>query len=96
MSFRLRILSAANGRPTSYDGQYVKDYDPGRDGEDSTGQPMFAYLEGTDDPEAARAFETVEEAAAFWKMVDPRQPQRPDGEPNRPLTFFTVEIKAGP
>lgn len=40
----------------------------------------------------AQQFESAKAAGDFWQTVDPHDPVRPDGLPNRPLTAFTVEI----
>ncbi len=73
---------------TDFDGRYVKAYDP-------TYQPVGApysggILEVTRDPNQALQFPDV--AAAFEKW---RQPHgiRPDGEPNRPLTAWSMEVR---
>lgn len=40
----------------------------------------------------ALAFETQAEALAFYRHVPKHRPLRPDGQPNRPITAFTVEV----
>lgn len=44
----------------------------------------------------AKRFKTNADAMEFWKTQSERRPLRPDGEPNRPLTAFTVLIEKGP
>jgi hypothetical protein len=45
-----------------FDGQYLKEYDPNRNGVDPSGQPMLAHVACTDDPAAALHFEDAGEA----------------------------------
>lgn len=40
----------------------------------------------------AKHFADLTEALAFWQTQSRVRPRRPDGEPNRPLTGFSVEI----
>lgn len=44
-------------------------------------------------PTKAKRFATAEEALTFYRTVSPSRPTRPDGEPNRPLTAFSVEVR---
>ena len=46
-------------------------------------------LVSTDDPGAAMQFDHQAEAFAEWRRS---YGLRPDGKPDRPLTFYTVEI----
>jgi hypothetical protein len=90
----IKIISLIQGGTTAFDGEYVVEYDPGRDGvEPGTGFPMFAHLVTVRDQRQATRFEP-DEAIELWRSVDPRQPVRDDGQPNRPMTAFTVEIEA--
>lgn len=41
---------------------------------------------------AARRFDTIEEAGAYWGAQSTVVPLRDDGQPNRPGTIFTVEV----
>lgn len=84
----IKLLGLANGHSSPFDGQYVLDYDPAREGTDPNGDPMFAHLVTTPDREKALNLST-EEAFALWKKA---HGMRPDGRENRPLTAFTVEI----
>jgi hypothetical protein len=89
----IQIVGLINGGTTSFDGQYVVDYDPSRNGvEPSSGFPMCCYLETTPDRDKATRFE-IRDAFALYQQVDPRHTIRPDGKPNRPLTAFTVTIE---
>jgi hypothetical protein len=96
MPLVIQILGLADGSPTVFDGQYLKEYDPNRDGVDPSGQPMLAHVACTDDPAAALHFEDAGEAHRVWTLVDQRDPVRPDGKPNRPLTAFTITIIPAP
>ena len=87
----IKILGLCNGGETGFDGQYVVEYDPARDGEDKRGLPMLCHLKTSPHEEEAARY-TTEEAFELWRAVDPRVPVRPDGKPNRPLTAFTVEV----
>jgi hypothetical protein len=89
----MQIVCLTDGTRTAFDGQYVVEYDPGRDGVDPTGRPMLCYLRTTPRVQDATRF-TGYDALELWRAVDPRQPTRPDGRPNRPLTAFTVSIAA--
>ena len=40
--------------------------------------------------EKAMKFNDLMEISKVWKLVDPRNPIRLDGKPNRPLTAFTI------
>ncbi len=102
-------MSAANGRPprrvtikleacvvepfSPFIGQYLVEFDPERDGVDPFGREMIAHIVTTPDREKAKVFETFEQAHACWTQVCEREPVRPDGKPNRPLTAFTVAIE---
>jgi hypothetical protein len=89
----IRIMGLIGGGTSAFDGQYVVEYDPGRGGvEPGTGFPMLAHLVTTPDKSKATRYEAGE-AFELWKSVDPDNPLRPDGEPNRPLTAFSVEFE---
>lgn len=79
------------GLESDLDGLYVAAYDPTFHpaGEDYDG----GLLEVTDDPAKALQFEDAGEALRKW-----RQPYgiREDGEPNRPLTAWLIEIDKAP
>jgi hypothetical protein len=87
---RVRIVGLAAGGKTPFDGKFLKEYDPGRDGVDPDGSPMLAHIVCTDDPEQALVLEDLAALHELWTRVDPRRPTRPDGKPNMPLTAFTV------
>ena len=70
-------------------GQYVEHYDP--DARDGLGE-----VQTTPDPSRAKRYATQLEATAEWRRVSTVRPLRPDGEPNRPLTAYHVEIITRP
>jgi len=81
----IHIISLADGRPSEYDGQYLHSYDiEGRDGRGNFNVTRFKAL-ALKFPNHAKAFEV-------WKTQSKTRPLRPDGQPNRPLTAFTIEI----
>jgi hypothetical protein len=68
--------------PTYFAGGYLVAYDP---------EVGMASLVVGDKTQALR-FADGGEAMALWRSVPSRQPTRPDGKPNRPLTSFTIAI----
>lgn len=72
------------------DGQWVVEYDPSRPGMSPDGIEMIAHLITTPLPEQARTFATLSEALDYWRQS---YGMRWDGEPNRPLTAFSVAIE---
>lgn len=88
----IKIVGLADGSETPFDGQYVMEYDPARDGQDPDGNPMLAHLRTTPVASEALGFDGLRELRKLLYAVDQRRPVRPDGKPNRPLTAFTVEI----
>lgn len=65
---------------------YVKRYDPEAYG----GRGWVDFTDKIDD---ALQFETKEQAIAFVMQVPRNKPKRSDGQPNKPLTAFTLEIR---
>jgi hypothetical protein len=49
-------------------------------------------LNTTRDINKAKRFETLVELRDEWAKVDENFPVRPDGQPNRPLTAWTIEV----
>ncbi|WP_372507741.1 MULTISPECIES: DUF2510 domain-containing protein [Mycobacteriaceae] len=93
----IRIVGLVNGTPTDFDGQYIVEYDPSRVGTHPvTGEPMPAlHLVTTPDIQWATRFSATE-TVDLYRAVDRRNPTRADGEPNRPLTAFTIETEVEP
>jgi hypothetical protein len=65
---------------------YLKSFDPEAFG----GRGQATWTSNLAD---AMQFQTFAEAFSFWKMQSRTKPLREDGEVNRPLTAFTVEIR---
>lgn len=90
MSFVLRIQHPASGTTTSsYDGQLVMSFDPEAYG-------GRGHLTVTGQPGKALHFPTREAALDFWRQSPRCAPKRPDGQPNRPLTFFSILVEPLP
>lgn len=89
----IEILGLVDGSPSPFDGEFLVEFDPDRPGVAPDGRPIIFHLVTTTDRKKARTFEG-NEAIEFWRQVSRDDPIRPDGEPNRPLTMFTVSIEA--
>lgn len=87
----IKLVGLAAGPATPLDGQYLKEYDPNRDGRDPDGNPMMAHVVTTPDAADAIHFDGFAALRRVWMAVDQRHPVRDDGKPNRPLTAFTIE-----
>lgn len=99
MSYAIRIWSlvgyqagedppAAGSFPASggnSGGRYLASYDP-------DGNNGFGDLALTADPAKAKRYPSTTAAAEDYRRSSTVRPTRPDGEPNRPLTAYTVEI----
>lgn len=81
----IKIICDALGNATSFDGMFVKSFDP---------DAMWGRGKVVATPHADEAmkFETTIEAHAFWAQVSKVQPYRTDGKPNRPLTAYSIEM----
>lgn len=88
----MRVIGLATGEPTVFDFQFLKEYDPTRDGVDPNGRKMLAHIVTTKNLREALRFKDLEDLHKTWTKVDSRNPVREDGCPNRPLTAFTVEV----
>lgn len=91
MSYVIRI-DGLTGHRTGFDGEFLLEYDPERDGRDPQGAPMIAHIVTTPDLDEAKRFDSGADATECWRQVCKRNPTRPDGQPNRPLSAFTVTI----
>lgn len=87
-SYVLRIFSFANGRPSSFDGQYLVEYDPTRAGVSPDGRPMTAHIVCSHDLAQARRFTDQAAAHAYWTTESGMPPPR-----DRPLTAYSVMIE---
>jgi hypothetical protein len=88
----MKLVGLIQGYPTPFDEKYLVSYDPDRRGVDPDGNEMLALIKVTDDLDQAMGFVDAAQAMALWKQSSTRWPTRPDGQPNRPLTAFTVEV----
>lgn len=90
MPYVMRIVGLVRGGATPHDGRYVVEFDAG-----PVGLPLGeCVLRTSRNIEHARRYATREDAHYAWRSMDIREPTRPDGRPNRPLTVFSVEILA--
>lgn len=83
----IKIVGRADRIPNLADGEWLMDFDNEFDGGRGS-------IQTTSDIHQAKKFENVAEALRTWKQQSVTNPIRPDGEFNRPLTAFTVEINA--
>ena len=82
-------LVAFGGRPL---GTWLREFDP-----DAGPLPHpTGFADDTSDPALALRFDSAADALAFAQTQSTRTPLRPDGQPNRPLTAFTVAIERLP
>jgi hypothetical protein len=63
---------------------------------DVAGHDGRSWIPTTDDITQAALFPTVVEALEFWRTKSLKRALRPDGQPNRPLTAYTVELVNAP
>ena len=76
---------------TGFEGEYVVEYDPGRNGTDKYGRKMLVHL--VTSPHKWEALDVpIEELADLWLAVDPRGRLNRDGSPSRPLRNFRVQF----
>lgn len=90
MSYGLKLIAftgiAINGGDQIPHGSWVQSYNP--DAHDGYGDVTW-----TTDPEQALAFTDPSAALDCYRLVPLNRPTRPDGQPNRPLTAFTIEVE---
>lgn len=65
--------------------QYLKAFDV--EAHDGRGE-----CDATGDLAEAMVFDSYREASAAWQTQSVKRPLREDGQPNRPLTAFTIEV----
>lgn len=70
-------------------GQYLKTFDP-------EAHQGLGFAEWTKNLDEAMQFTDQEAALRCWATVPHRRPTRPNGQLNKPLTAFTVEILPTP
>jgi hypothetical protein len=81
-------VMARQGRETP-EGQYLANFDP--EANDGRGMAWWSL-----DPGKAMRFPDAAAAHACWTVVPVTRPLREGGQPNRPLTAFTVEYAPFP
>lgn len=81
----IRIDGFASGAVCAVSGEYVKRFD--FEAGDGRGFGTFVV-----DRSDALLFSSREEAFCYWLTVSGVRPRRLDGEPNRPLTAWSVTI----
>lgn len=83
----LFLVGLVNGSPTPYDNSYLVrfDFEDCEAGE--------CNLVTTRNPAQAQRFPDALAALDEWRKIDWREPIRPDGEFNRPLTIFTATVE---
>lgn len=81
----IKLFDQGSGRPLGY----LKTFDP-----DAGDGVVTGDATATADVDEAMKFASVGAAISFAMQQSTRVPLRPDGEPNRPLTAFTLEFAA--
>ncbi len=81
----IKLLGLASGGEHPDAGRWLASFDP--DAIEGRG-----LVTGTDDRAQALRFSNAAAAMRFWRQRSKRRPTRQDGQPNRPLTAFTVEF----
>jgi len=91
MACILKIIGAANGGVLGIEGWYLKEYDPTKDA--PAGERCMWF---TPNIAEAKVFATAADAGEEWRKPLVTKSGniriRRDGNPDRPLTAFTVEI----
>ena len=82
----IRLVARADGKAHPLDGLWLKSFDP--DGCKGHGE-----VTGTKRRADAMRFTDMPAAMKFWRKTSTVLPMRPDGQPNRPLTAFTIEVE---
>jgi hypothetical protein len=81
----MKIIAAADGGTVPEEGRYLASFDP--DAHDGRGS-----VSTTADQRFALIFHSNRAAFDWWTMQSTVRPFRADGQPNRPLTAYTVEF----
>lgn len=87
MSFVIRMVG------TLFDGQFLEHADLEASATSPPSYPTGDVI-FTRDPQLALKFWSPEAALVYIKRQSKTVPLRPDGEPNRPLTAFSLEVVA--
>lgn len=85
----IRIIHRVDGRPSELDGSYVVEYNPLISGRDADGVP-WVHLITTRRRKDAKQFPDARAAVKYYFQ---EKGIRPDGEPDRPLTMYTVAVE---
>ena len=82
----IKIVGRVVGGPSDLDGQWLKSYDPNAKG-------GRGDIKGTKLRDEAMRFADMPAAMACWRQASTELPIRPDGQPNRPLTAYTIQVE---
>jgi len=91
----IQLVGLVGGQATGYDGEYVQEYDPSTTFPGCPDEHQRAgecWLITTPNPALAKRYAGFLEAMAEWNRVDERQPIRQDGNPNKPLSAFSIVV----
>jgi hypothetical protein len=91
VSVAIKIVALAGGGRSGLEGEFVREYHPGR--MDEHGNIQGGRLRCTQNIAEALHFADAGAALECWRQS---RGFRPDGKPNRPLTAWTVEIQTVP
>jgi hypothetical protein len=71
-------------------GQFLESYDP--EYTEDPADPRTGLAVWTNEVGRAQVFPSAKEALECWRTQSVTKPLRPDGQPNRPLSAYTVSI----
>lgn len=96
MPMVVQLISLAAGGSTPFDGEYLVEYDPDREGLSPDGELMLAHVVTSPDVGQARRFKDAVELHQYIYKIAAHTPTRPDGKPNRPLSAYTMHATIVP
>jgi hypothetical protein len=73
--------------------RWLFDYDPNYLPADELVDYPTGVATWTDSALGAKRFASMIDAFEFWRQQSTTMPLRPDGQPNRPLTHYTISIE---
>lgn len=85
MTYVIKLIAYANGAVCKGAGQFVMSFDH----EAFNGR---GFIRHSADIERAKQFDDQGAAFQFWRRIPMCKPRREDGQPNRPMTSYTIEI----
>jgi hypothetical protein len=86
MTAVVRIVAPADGSVHRHNGRWVARW--------NAHTPVgTCAIETTADRTHAKRFKSADDAERQWRTVSNREPVRADGQPNRPLTAFSIDIE---